>query len=469
MKIAKDTQRALAAGFNSIIEQFDLPGGFPPEVLEATDNATQATRKSGRPTWMDFRRDATNLPFVTLDPASSTDLDQAFTIQKEGNDLVLSYALADVSAFVPHDGIVEREAWRRGVTIYGLAEKIPLYPIAISQDAASLLPNGPRPAILVVVVIHVDGSVELRNIERIICQSRAKLAYDQVDLSQLPFVEEFANRMWNAEVARGAIRVDFPQQEVVTDATAPSGVRLVLRARLISELVNSTLSLAVNMAVGNLFRESRMGLFRVMAEPEARAIAMLRRAAHALKISWSPSETLRDLQRRMDPSNSLHQQFLLDARRAGGRAFYEPFNHEKIPWHAAIAATYSHATAPMRRLADRYVLDLALLLANGQSVPGILTQKIDQLAKVMERCEGRASNVDRAVIDLLEAVSLQHRIGEILVGEVIDVDNDVVQVAEHAIRARASKLSNLANGSTVRVRIDVADPTKRLVRFTVVD
>ncbi len=469
MKIAKEAQRALAAGFSSIVEQFNLPDCFSSEVLDAAEHATQAKGKNGRPIWEDSRRNATDLPFVTLDPASSTDLDQAFTLQKEGNDLILSYAMADVSAFVPIGGMVEYEAWQRGVTIYGLAERIPLYPSVISQNAASLLPDGPRPAVLVVVVIHVDGTVKLRSVDRIICWSRAKLAYNSVDLSQLPFVEEFANRMWAAEIARGAIRVDFPQQEVVADALAPGGVRLELRARMVSELVNSTLSLAVNMAIGSLFRDSRMGLFRVMDEPEPRAIAMLRRAAHALQISWAPSETLRDLQRRMEPSNSIHQQFLLDARRAGGRASYESFNSRKTPWHSAIAATYAHATAPMRRLADRYVLDLAWLLANGHSIPTTLTNQIEQLSSVMERCEGRAANVDRAVIDLLEAVSLQHRIGEILIAEVIDVENGVVQITEHAIRARASKLSNVENGDTVRVRIDVADPTKRLVRFTAVD
>jgi VacB/RNase II family 3'-5' exoribonuclease len=466
MKIELAAQRALSAGFSSIMEQFKLPRSFPAEVEQAADQAVSAKQFTGRLSWQSNRRDATDLALVTLDPSSSTDLDQAFAITSDGDAIVLHYALADVGAFVAEGGTIEREAWERGVTIYGMAEKISLYPKVISQGAASLLPDGPRPAVLVVVAIKPNGRVALRKIERVVCMSRAKLAYDNVDLSKIPYLEEFAKRMWDDEVARGAIRVDFPQQEVIVDENSPGGVRLVLRARLKSELVNSTLSLAVNTAVGSLFRESHTGLFRVMDEPDPRAIAMLRRVAHALHIPWSSKETLRDLQRRLDSTNIVHQRFLLDARRSGGRASYAVYDEKKVPWHSAIGATYSHATAPMRRLADRYVLDLACLLANGESVPQSLIDKIAQLPKVMERCESRASNVDRAVIDLIEAVSLQHRVGETMEAEVVDAENSLVQTIDSAIRARASKLPKLNNGSKVFVRIDFADPEKRRVGLT---
>ncbi len=468
MKITKEAQESLAAGFASIIEQFDLPLRFPEAVLLAADRSVTTRGSSQQPSWQHGRKDMTDLPLVTLDPASSTDLDQAFTLKRDGKNLVLYYALADVSPFVPIDGMVEKEAWNRGVTIYGVADKLPLYPKVISQNAASLLPDGPRPAVLVVVVIAPDGGLHLRSIDRAVCLSRAKLAYDSVDLSTLPYLEEFATWMWKAEAERGAIRVDFPQQEVVADAATPAGVRLELRIRMQSELVNSALSLAVNIAIGNLFRDARVGLFRVMDDPDPKAIETLRRAAHALHIRWDRAESLRDLQKRMNPENTVHQQFLLDARRAGGRANYALYSDDKIPWHSAIAATYAHATAPMRRLADRYVLDLAYLLANGESIPSILTSKIEKLPKVMERYESRAGNVDRAVIDLLEAVSLQHRIGEVLEAEVVDAENSIVQTFDSAIRHRASNLSGIENGAMVRVRIDDANPEKRTIRLTAV-
>lgn len=468
MNVADEAKKALFAGFISIADKFKLPGDFSIEVVEAAKEAVNAKGEDGQPGWVAGRRNAIDIPLVTLDPASSTDLDQAFSLTRDGDEIVLHYALADVSAFVPVGGVVECEAWQRGVTIYGLSEKIPLYPKVISQNAASLLPDGPRPAVLVAVTIRPNGTVALRSIERVICQSRAKLAYDSIELDSIPYLVEFSDRMSADEIARGAIRVEFPQQEVIADEFAPGGVRLDLRARIQSECVNSTLSLAVNMAIGSLLKEAHMGLFRVMDDPEPRAIAMLRRAARALGIGWDFTETLRDLQRRMDPQNLIHQRFLLDARRAGGRAQYALFNQEKTPWHSAIAATYSHATAPMRRLADRYVLDLACLLANGQPIPPALTAQIAELPHTMEFYEGRASNVDRAVVDLLEAVSLQHRVGEILDAEVVDADNGIVQTFDSAIRSRATKLPKVENGDRVRVRIDLADPTNRKILLTAV-
>ncbi len=468
MNVSEEAKKALAQGFASIAKQFQLPSSFAPGVLLAAEKSSLAIRKNGRPLWEVDRRDATSIPLVTLDPAASTDLDQAFAIERDGDELVLKYALADVGAFVSAGGVIESEAWNRGVTLYSLSEKISLYPKVLSQNAASLLPDGPRPAIFISVAVCPMGTATLRSIERVVCASRAKLAYDTVDLKSIPFLEEFAQRMWSDEVSRGAIRVEFPQQEIVYDPLAPGGVRLVLRARNIAESVNATLSLAANMAIASLFQKSQTGLFRVMDEPTDRAVSQLRRTAHAFGIHWRVNETLRDLQRRMDAGNMTHQRFLLEARRAGGRASYATFDSEKKPWHAAIAAAYTHATAPMRRLADRYVLDLAYLLTNGQSVPAELTQKIRDLPVVMERGEGRASNVDRAVIDLLEAVSLQHRIGEILVAEVVDAEAGIVQTIDSAIRSKATQLHGVENGSKVRVRIDLADPAKRRIQLTAV-
>ncbi len=468
MKITREAQAALAEGFAAITEQYRLNSSFPEDVIAETSAVISASSWSGNGCWRAGRRDATEIPFVTLDPASSTDLDQAFYIERDRDNLILHYALADVGAFVSLDGAIEGEAMERGVTIYGLSEKVSLYPKKISQAAASLLPDGPRPAVLVSVSLAPNGRVELKNIERVVCASREKLAYDTVNLNSIAYLEEFAERMWADEITRGAIRVEFPQQEVVADSSAPGGVRLILKARVLSESINSTLSLAVNMAIGNLMYRAGVGLFRVMDDPEPRAIASLRRTAEAIGIRWLPTESLRDLQRRTDTENQSHQRFLLEARRAGGRASYAVYSEGKPPWHAAIGAVYAHATAPMRRLADRYVLDLANHLFKSETVPAILTARIAMLPDIMQRCESRSSAVERAVIDLLEAVSLQDRIGEILEAEVVDAAAGIVQTTDWAIRAKATALKNAADGDRVRVRIDAADPKTRTVKLAAV-
>lgn len=463
-------EQSLESGFAAIIRQFNLPQDFAPQVIAEAEHAIRAFHKSPLQSGDGSRRDATNIPFVTLDPPTSTDLDQAFFLDREGDAILLHYALADVAAFVPTGGLVEREAWNRGVTIYGLANKIPLYPTAISQQAASLLPDGPRPAILVVIAIAPSGSLTLRKVERILCASRSKLAYPTVVLEDLPFVEEFANRMWIGEAKRGARRFQFPEQEVIADSTVPGGVRLELRTPLYTEEVNSALSLAVNMAIADKLKEARIGVFRNMDEPAQRAIERLRLEADALKIDWSPDESLADLLKRLEPDNLIHKRFSILVRRAGGRANYAVYSENKTPWHAAIGASYVHATAPMRRLADRYVLEMIFQLSNGFSISTDLLAVAEILPVAMASGSGRAKVVEQAVIDLIEAVSLQHRIGEVLEAEVVDADSKVIQTFDSAIRSRAAKLPAIVNnGDIVRVRIDEADPSRRKVLLTAVN
>ena len=94
-----------------------------------------------------------------------------------------------------------------------------------------------------------------------------------------------------------------------------------------------------------------------------------------------------------------------------------------MPWHAAMAATYAHATAPLRRLADRYVLQAALAVANGQAVPEPVTRRrFARLPAVMAKADDHGGQIDRAVIDLAEAVMLQGREGEMFDAVVTDID-----------------------------------------------
>ena len=93
-----------------------------------------------------------------------------------------------------------------------------------------------------------------------------------------------------------------------------------------------------------------------------------------------------------------------------------------------MAATYAHATAPLRRLADRYVVGAALAIANGQPVPEAVAAAFDALPKVMARADARGGQIERAVIDLAEAVMLKGREGEVFEAVVTDVDERGVRI-----------------------------------------
>jgi exoribonuclease R len=172
----------LTRGLAAIAVEFQIPSAFPAEVMAEANRAT-APEQLARLRSDSERADLLHLEFVTLDPASSTDLDQAFALERGIDDtLILHYAIADVAAFVTVGSLIEHEALLRGETIYSPLGRTPQYPEVISEHAASLLPDGPRPAIVLEVSLDNEGMSTLRNTRRCVVQSRAKLAYETVDV-----------------------------------------------------------------------------------------------------------------------------------------------------------------------------------------------------------------------------------------------------------------------------------------------
>ncbi|MET1112115.1 MAG: RNB domain-containing ribonuclease [Allosphingosinicella sp.] len=457
MRAIADPANALGLGLASIRSQFQIPESFPPAVLAA---AEQASRRAPAD-----HADRTGWRFVTLDPASSTDLDQAFAIDRDGSDLLLRYAIADVAWFVDDGGPIDEEAWRRGTTQYLPDGKAGLYPPVLSEGAASLLPDGPRPAVIFSVRIAEDGAVRLDGAERAIIRSRAKLAYDKVRSADLPpDFAELARRIQRAEARRGAARVNPPAQELA--ALGDGRYELLFRPPLESEVHNASLSLATNLAIADLLQAHHTGLFRIMAEPDERAVSRLRYTARGLGLEWPAETSLAELERRLDPADPRQANFMLAIQRAGQGASYVPFRAGETPWHAAVAATYAHATAPLRRLADRYVVQATLAIANGRPAPGAVTDAFEKLPAVMARADALGSRVERAAIDLAEAVLLAGREGENFKAIATEVDHRGVriQLCDLPVVARVSA-DGVKAGDAMQVTLVAADPELRTITF----
>lgn len=459
MKAIYDRPRALTDGLAAIRTQFQLPAAFPPDVEAAVESAARQA--------LSAHVDRTDTPFVTLDPTSSTDLDQAFAIEQSGGDLILRYAIADIGWFVADGGRIETEAWARGETIYMPDDKIRLYPGVLSEGAASLLPDGDKPAIVFAVRVASDGATSLEGAERAIIRSRAKLGYATVRPEDLPAgFTELSRRVEAAELARGASRVDPPQQQVIEQGDG--NFALEFRPMSAMEQSNAALSLAANLAIGEALFEHGTGIFRVMPEPDDWAIRRLRHSAKALGVDWPKAISLEDRERDLDPNDPKQAAFMLAIRRSGTHASYAQFHAGERPWHSAMHATYVHATAPLRRLADRYTTEAALAVANGQVVPDAVTAAFERLPVVMNRADAKAGQVDSAVLELAEAVVLAGRVGDQFTGTVTDIDKRRgarIQLCDPAVITRIP-VNGLQIGASVRLRLDEANPAVRLARFS---
>ena len=158
--------------------------------------------------------------------------------------------------------------------------------------------------------------------------------------------------------------------------------------------------------------------------------------------------------------------FMLAIRRAGRGASYVPWRAGETPWHSAMAATYAHCTAPLRRLADRYVLQAVLAVVNGAPVPEEATAAFARLPAVMAKADARDGQIDRAVIDLAEVALLANHEGSLFRAVITDIGESGarIQLSDLPVVARTAA-QGVIPGAAIRVRLLTADPVQRRLEF----
>lgn len=455
----------LASGFAAIRAELGLPETFPPEV-EAEARAAAAAGPAGP------RPDRTGVPLVTIDPPGSRDLDQAYGAARHGDGYRVSYAIADPGAFVRPGGALDAESLARGATLYAPDRRIPLYPEALSEGAGSLLPGGDRPAVLWTFDLDAAAEPVTVRVERATVRSGARLDYDAVQQAldagtaeePLLLLREIGELRLAREAGRGGVSLPSLAQEVVPD---DGGYALAFTAPLPVEHWNAQVSLLTGMAAARIMLDGGVGLLRTMPPPDPGAVAALRRSATALGCAWPEGTAYPDFVRSLDPGVPAHAALLSLATTLLRGAGYTAFDGAPpaVREHSAIAAAYAHATAPLRRLADRFVSETVLALAGGAEVPGWCRAALPALPAAMAAADRRERELDKAVLDYVEAVVLEARVGETFEAVVTDADDKggIVQLADPAVRARLVGTAPL--GERIAVRLTEADPAARRVRF----
>jgi exoribonuclease R len=441
----------LAAGLAAIRDELDVPGGYPPGAVREAEEAARAV--------LPPREDRRDVELFTIDPAGSMDLDQAMALaRRPGGGYRIEYAIADVAAFVTPGGELDAEAHRRVVTRYLPDGNAPLHPRVLSEGAASLLPGQDRPAVVWSFELDPSGGPSLIGVERALVRSRERFAYATAPPAdeRIRLLAAIGALMQERERARGAINLPIPEQEVVVRDGAYA---LAYRGPLPIEEANAQISLMTGMAAASLMLERGLGLLRTLPAADEKQLARLRRVAEALGIEWR--EPVGDLIRGLDPRRAREAALLEEAATLLRGAGYAAFDGAAPAdaGHAGVAAPYAHVTAPLRRLADRYATDACL--------GGALREALPPLPGEMAAGGRAAGAIERACVDLVEALVLSSFVGERFPAMVIDRmggDAVEVQLAEPAVRARCDG-DGLEPGQELTVRLVEADPARRHVRF----
>jgi exoribonuclease R len=458
----------LERGIAAIKAEMELPLVFPAEVEVAAGQAAIRPRMS--------TLDRTDLALVTIDPPGAMDLDQAMFVERRDGGFRVHYAIADVAAFVAPADPVDIEANRRGETLYGADAKVPLYPRALSEGAASLLPDQVRPALLWTIDLDAGGEGVAVDVRRAQVRSRARFDYAgvqaQIDAGKADpmwgVLREIGELRKQRERKRGGVSLPLPEQEVYEDA---GRWRLEFRARHPVEDWNEQISLLTGMAAAHLMVDAKVGLLRTLPPPPAWAFDRLRRTARALGLAWPAQLPYPDFIRSLDPAQPHHVAMMVACTtvlRGAGYAAFDGTVPEQ-PLHWALASEYAHATAPLRRLVDRYVGETCVALCARQPIPAWVLEALPGLPATMQASSQRANRFERAVIDLTEAITLAPRIGETFAGAIVELGRDptqgVAMLRDPAIEAPVTADVPLPLGEDVALQLIEADPAQRSTRF----
>jgi ribonuclease R len=340
-----------------------LPGRFPDDAI---DEAVTASRR------VDTEDLAARISYkdrlvLTIDPETAKDFDDAVSLQRDAAGFHLQVHIADVSWYVTEDGALDREAARRGNSVYFPGSVIPMLPEVLSSNTASLVPGEPRRVMTVEVDLDPDGRPRDVRIREGLIESGARLHYEQAQemlladsgdgeiRSSLRLMAELAGLLRRRRFAHGGFDLDVPETEIRLD---PHGIPVsITRHRTLDthRLVEEFMLLA-NQAVGRFVVARGMPLiFRVHEEPTVSALEKFAEVALTLVPSAGPRdvETIRALRRFLAglPAGSmtriLHSFFLRSLK----QAVYSPID---LGHFGLGIEAYCHFTSPIRRYPDLF-------------------------------------------------------------------------------------------------------------------
>jgi len=413
------------------IHAHDIPNVFARAVLDEAE-AVRPIAAAGREEW---REDWRDIPFVTIDPPDAKDHDDAVHAvpdpdpNNRGGHLV-SVAIADVAHYVRPGSALDREAIRRGNSVYFPDRVVPMLPERISNDLCSLRPHEVRPALAVRMTIGADGRKRSHTFHRVLIRSAARLHYEQAQLGVTGRTDEVTEpiakpileplyaayrTMLRARDERGPLDLDIPERKIVlkSDGTVD---RVVMPLRLEAHRLIEEFMILANVAAAESCERAHVPLiYRVHDEPSAEKLNALREFLATLDISLPKGGVLRPdgfnkilaRVKGRDVERLVNEVVL----RTQAQAEYSAENYGHFGLNLR---RYAHFTSPIRRYAD-LVVHRALIRA-GKLGPDGLPDGTDaptlgEIAATISATERRAMKAERETADRLIAHFLADRIG----------------------------------------------------------
>jgi ribonuclease R len=423
----------------SIIKAYDLHEDFPADVMEQTDNIPDTV--SGK--LPKGRRDLRGLSMVTIDGEDAKDLDDAVSVERLPDGRYrLGVHIADVSHYVTEDSPLDREAAKRGTSVYLVDRVIPMLPRKLSNGICSLNPQVDRLAFSVMMdidssgrlhnheifesVINIDERMTYTNVYKILVEKDEKLLerYEPL-LEQFRTMEELALILRRKRMARGAIDFDFDEAKIMLDELGrPTHVKryeTTIANRIIEEFMlvcNETVAEHFNWA-GTPF------IYRVHEDPDPEKIMAFAEFTSNLGYPLKGISKIhpRALQEVLDKVRGTREEAVVSTvmLRSLAKARY---SHQNLGHFGLAARFYCHFTSPIRRYPDliiHRIMKEYLKGGIGGSREEELGEKLPEIARLCSERERAANDAERETEDLKKVEYMKEREGESFDGIISNV------------------------------------------------
>lgn len=421
----------------------DAPGAFSALAIaefglrHAFDEKTLAEADKSRKPVLGKREDLRATPLVTIDGADARDFDDAvFAMPLDDGGHRLIVAIADVAHYVAPDSALDREARKRGNSVYLPDQVLPMLPEALSNGLCSLVPGEDRACLAVEIEIGPDGGKRHHRFLRGLMKSHARLTYDAVEdyrtgadteppagLPAAVLDNLFATYdvLAAARRQRGALELDLPEKRVAFD-DAGKAVAITRKRQSVSQkLIEEFMILANVCAAESLEAAQMLCVFRAHDRPDTEKIDALQDMVKEMGLSFPKGQVVKPAhfnrllataaEKREAGDLALLNETVL---RCQSQANYQITN----PGHFGLALRrYAHFTSPIRRYADLMVhRQIINLITPGEGGPEPETNDAAETAKSISETERQAAAAERRTTDRYAASLIKGCEGDIVDG-----------------------------------------------------
>lgn len=416
----------------------DIPHVFPTSVIEEAENAKPVEPTAGG------REDWRDLDLITIDPADAKDHDDAVYAEPDADEAnpggaIVTVAIADVAAYVRPSSGLDREALKRGNSVYFPDRVVPMLPERISNNLCSLREKEDRPAMAVRMVFSAEGRKIRHSFHRIMMRSSAKLSYIQAqsaidgapDEQTEPLLERILTPLWHAyqivkrgRKAREPLELDLPERKIQLkdDGTVD---RVIVPERLEAHKLIEEFMIQANVAAAETLEAKKQALiYRIHDAPSLAKQEALRDFLKTIGHSLA-----RGAQMRPSQFNTIlarvagedYEQLVNEVvLRSQSQAEYSTGN---IGHFGLNLRRYAHFTSPIRRYAD-LIVHRALITALGLGKDGLPAKdeaRLEEISGLISTSERRAMAAERDTVSRLIAAHLSTRIGGEFSGRIAGV------------------------------------------------